>query len=35
MQDWLAGEEAAGGLLVVFGEGSEVIRGGSGGDGGE
>lgn len=35
VQDWLADEEAAGGLLVVFGEGGEVFRSGSGGDGGE
>jgi hypothetical protein len=35
VQDWLAGEEAAGCLLVVFGERREVVRGRSCGDSGE
>jgi hypothetical protein len=35
VQDWFAGEEAAGCLLVVFGEGREVVHAGSGGDSGE
>lgn len=35
MEDGLSGEEAAGCLLVVLGERSEVVRSGSGGDGGE
>lgn len=35
MQDWLAGEEAARCLLIVFRERSEVAGSGSGGDSGE
>ena len=35
VEDGLAGEEAAGCLLVMLGERSEVVRSRSGGDGGE
>jgi hypothetical protein len=35
VQDWLAGEEAAGCLFLVFGERREVVRSRSGGDCGE
>jgi hypothetical protein len=35
VQDWFASEEAAGCLLVVFGERREIVHAGSGSDSGE